>query len=157
MAASARKAAVDVETVMLRARDAQKLALAKREVEEMLERAASTIKYRARSRCRLAGQGWRPDQVVPKADRIAMLVNPGNYPIADLVMRDIPELRSAKPSTKPATSRARRGVPMAANQRRCDASDRHRSSLRSSTAWIGRVCMRMISRVCAQRPRATVC
>jgi hypothetical protein len=47
MAASARKAAVDVETVMLRARDAQKLALAKREVEEMLERAASTIKYRA--------------------------------------------------------------------------------------------------------------
>jgi hypothetical protein len=29
--------------VMLRARDAQKLALAKREVEEMLERAASTI------------------------------------------------------------------------------------------------------------------
>jgi hypothetical protein len=46
MAASARKAAVDVETVMLRARDAQKLALAKREVEEMLERAASTIKYR---------------------------------------------------------------------------------------------------------------
>ena len=29
---------------MLRARDAQKLALAKREVEEMLERAASTIK-----------------------------------------------------------------------------------------------------------------
>jgi len=43
MAASARKATVD-ETVMLRARDAQKLALAKREVEEMLERAASTIK-----------------------------------------------------------------------------------------------------------------
>jgi hypothetical protein len=32
--------------VMLHARDAQKLALAKREVEEMLERAASTIKYR---------------------------------------------------------------------------------------------------------------
>src|SRR5262249_2695089 len=32
--------------VMLRARDAQKLALAKREVEEMLDRAASTIKYR---------------------------------------------------------------------------------------------------------------
>jgi hypothetical protein len=31
--------------VMLRARDAKKLALAKREVEKMLERAASTIKY----------------------------------------------------------------------------------------------------------------
>jgi putative tryptophan/tyrosine transport system substrate-binding protein len=33
--------------------------------------------------------------LVPKADRIAMLVNPGNYPIADLVMRDIPEAARA--------------------------------------------------------------
>ena len=33
--------------------------------------------------------------LVPKADRIVMLVNPGNYPIADLMMRDIPEAARA--------------------------------------------------------------
>ena len=42
--------------VMLRARDAKKLALAKREVEEMLERAASTIKERLRSDYESGGQ-----------------------------------------------------------------------------------------------------
>ncbi len=50
--------------MMLRARDAQKLALAKREVEGMLERAASTIKYRVILALSRRKQGFPSSQLV---------------------------------------------------------------------------------------------
>jgi len=59
---------------MLRARDAQKLALAKHEVEEMLERAASAIKYRvilALSRRKQGFESPRERQVIASTIAIA--------------------------------------------------------------------------------------
>jgi hypothetical protein len=68
---------------MLRARDAQKLALAKHEVEEMLERAASTIKYRVILALSRRKQGFES----PRERQSFQLVSPAQHLSTSIVRK----------------------------------------------------------------------